>query len=399
MKLKRILLLILLPVFVTGCSWFGGDDKQEEIKPNPLPSYKQEVAVTAVWSRSIGKGAGDRAIRLKPAVSGGRIYAAAADGHVKALATDSGRPVWEVQVKRFYSKAELANGFSEDLDTITGGVGVGGDLVVVGTGSGDIVAMNQSDGSFAWKSKASSEVLAPPQIDGDLVVVQSIDGKVTAYDAVDGSQRWVYTTNTPSLTLRGTATPALLDDIVIAAFSNGRVAFLDRERGLAAYDQRIAVSQGTTDLERLVDIDGALAIDDGKLFVASFQGRLVAIEIASGRMIWAEETSSVEGVGSGFGNVYLATADSQLVAFNGDNGREIWRDDSLLHRDITAPASIASYLVFTDFDGYLHVLAQSDGRIVGRRKIGSSVKSGTLVAGGRVYALGDSGTLTAMEIR
>ena len=269
--IHRITLFLLVPLFLSGCSWFGGDDGPEEIKPNPLPGFNREVSIDAIWSRKVGKGAGDRAVKLKPAVSGGRIFAASADGHVKAFTTDTGRVIWEAQIKKFYSREALANGFTEDLDVITGGVGVGGDLVVVGTGSGEVVAMNQSDGSFAWKTPVSSEVLAPPQIDGDLVVVQSIDGKVAAYDAVDGTRRWVYTTNTPSLTLRGTATPLIADEIIVAAFANGRVAFLDRDSGLASYEQRVAVAQGTTDLEKLVDIDGALALDDGKLFVASFQ--------------------------------------------------------------------------------------------------------------------------------
>ena len=178
------------------------------------------------------------------------------------------------------------------------------------------------------------------------------------------------------------------------------MAFLDQEKGLAAYDQRIGIAQGSTDLERLVDIDGVMQIVEGKLYVASFQGRIVGIDISSGRLLWAEEISSLTGVGSGFGNVYAAHADSQLTAYNGDNGREIWNVDALLHRDITAPVTLGSYLAFTDFEGYAHVLAQSDGRFVGRRKIdGKGIKAGLVSAGGRLYALTDSGTLAAIEIK
>ncbi|MBT7370503.1 MAG: outer membrane protein assembly factor BamB, partial [Gammaproteobacteria bacterium] len=385
---------------VAGCSWFGDDDEPEEIKPNPLPSINQEVKVDVIWSKKIGKGADDRAVRIRPAISGGRIFAASADGSIKALTADTGQVIWDAQIKRFYSKDELAQGFTKDLDAITGGVGAGGDIVVVGTASGDVIAINQSDGTLAWKTATSSEVLAPPQIDGDLVILQTIDGKVTAYDAIDGESRWVYMMNTPPLTLRGTATPMIRDEIVIAAFANGRVAFLDRDRGLAAYDQRVAISQGSTDLERLVDIDGAMQIVEGKLYVASFQGRLVAIDINSGGMIWAEEVSSIEGVGAGFGNIYAAKADSQITAYNASNGREIWNVDALLHREITSPVTSGSYLIFTDFEGYAHVMAQSDGRFVGRRKIdGSGVKAGIVESGGRLYAMTDSGTLTAIEIR
>ncbi len=397
--LRNLALLAFLAV-ATGCSWFGDDDEPEEIQPNPLPAIQEEVTLQVIWSQKIGKGADDRAVKLIPTVVDTRVFAAAPDGTVKALTTDTGREIWSRKIRDLYTKEELADAFSKDVDTITGGVGVGGDLVVVGAASGELVALNQSDGSLAWRVTASSEILSPPLVDRDRVVAQTIDGKVTAYDAVDGQTLWVYTMNTPALTLRGTARPMLYDELVIVAFANGRVAFLDREKGLAVFDQRIGIAQGTTDLERLVDIDGAMQIVAGKLYVASFQGRIVGIDISSGRMLWAEELSSLTGVGSGFGNVYAARADSQLTASTGSNGREIWNIDALLYRDITAPVALGSYLAFTDFEGYAHVVAQSDGRFVGRRKIdGKGVQAGLVSAGGRLYALTDSGTLAAIEIR
>ena len=397
--LRNLALLAFLAV-ATGCSWFGDDDEPEEIQPNPLPAIQEEVTLQVIWSQKIGKGADDREVKLIPTVVDTRVFAAAPDGTVKALTTDTGREIWSRKIRDLYTKEELADAFSKDVDTITGGVGVGGDLVVVGAASGELVALNQSDGSLAWRVTASSEILSPPLVDRDRVVAQTIDGKVTAYDAVDGQTLWVYTMNTPALTLRGTARPMLYDELVIVAFANGRVAFLDREKGLAVFDQRIGIAQGTTDLERLVDIDGAMQIVAGKLYVASFQGRIVGIDISSGRMLWAEELSSLTGVGSGFGNVYAARADSQLTAYNGSNGREIWNIDALLYRDITAPVALGSYLAFTDFEGYAHVVAQSDGRFVGRRKIdGKGVQAGLVSAGGRLYALTDSGTLAAIEIR
>ena len=72
----------------------------------------------------------------------------------------------------------------------------------------------------------------------------------------------------------------------------------------------------------------------------------------------------------------------------------------MLHRDITAPVTMGSYLAFTDFEGYLHLMAQSDGRFVGRRKIdGSGVRSGIVAEGGRLYAMGNKGGLFVLDIR
>ena len=397
--LKAKYLGLLLPFVISGCSIFEGDD-EEARKPAELLSISQEVTLEKVWDVNIGRGAEDKAIKLVPAFDGSRIFAASADGTVKALESGTGREIWQVDIKNFYNDAERRNAFSKTADTITGGVGVGEELVLVGSSAGEVVAMNQSDGSLAWRGKATSEVLSPPQANGGLVIAQSIDGKVAAFDALDGERKWLYTTSIPSLTLRGTATP-LVSDGVITGFANGRMIVLDRERGLPVIDQRIAASKGQSDLERLVDIDGLLVRDDNILYTASYQGNVVAMDLAeNGRLRWAVPASTVTGVSLGFGSVYLASADGEIFAYDTANGRENWKNGSLLYRDLTLPVTLGSYLVIGDFEGYLHLVAQSDGRFVGRFRVdGKGVNSPAVVDGSRVYVLGNSGRLSALELR
>ena len=53
-----------------------------------------------------------------------------------------------------------------------------------------------------------------------------------------------------------------------------------------------------------------------------------------------------------------------------------------------------------DDQGYLHILAQSDGRFVGRRKLdGKGLRSSMTAEDGVLYVLGNSGSLHALEIR
>ncbi|MBQ76690.1 MAG: outer membrane protein assembly factor BamB [Gammaproteobacteria bacterium] len=387
-------------LLISSCSWFGGDDDVEEIVPTELTKINEEVKIRSLWSAKLGKGADDKAVKLVPAVVASRVFAASADGKVAALQANNGRKIWEQKVKSFYSDAESKHAFSDDVDVITGGVGVGADIVVVGTAAGELVALNQSDGSLAWRTRTSSEVLAPPQIDKDLVVAHTIDGKVAGYNALDGERLWLYSTSIPSLTLRGTSTPIISDKFVIAGFANGRFALLDREKGIAGADERVAVAAGRSDLERLVDIDGNMVVAGGNLFVASFQGRLAAINLQTGRLAWGRDASSMAGLGEGFGNIYIAHADSLLGAVDMASGRDVWEIEALLHRDITAPVSTGSYIAVGDFEGYLHVIAQSDGRFVGRRRVDSDgILSPVVADGNRLFVMGNSGRLSTFEIQ
>ncbi len=395
----RLPLVALLLMSIASCSWFSKED-EEVIKPAKLQKINTEVTLKSVWSTKPGKGADDKAIKLIPALAGSRVFAASADGVVVALQADIGRKIWSQKVKEFYSKAEARNAFAKDVDVITGGVGVGGDIVVVGTAAGELVAMNQSDGSLAWRTKTSSEVLAPPQVNGDMVVAHTIDGKVAAYNVLDGERKWLYSTSVPSLTLRGTSTPIITPEFVVAGFANGRFALLDRERGIAGADERIAAATGRSDLERLIDIDGNMIVNGNRIYVVSFQGRLVSVDLSSGRTIWSKEASSIVGLGEGFGNIYIAYADSRLGGFDADSGRGVWEIDALTHRDITTPVASGSYVVVGDFEGYLHVIAQSDGRFVGRRKVdGDGILSAIVVDGNRLYVQGNSGRLSVFDIQ
>ncbi|MBV1877207.1 MAG: outer membrane protein assembly factor BamB [Pseudomonadales bacterium] len=395
-------LLVLLTLMLSGCSFFKGDDDDDEDirQPAELVRFDEEVNIERLWSVAIGRGAEDKAIQLVPAYAGSRVFAASADGSVKALNSANGKVIWQINIEDFYSAEERKVAFNDSADSITGGVGLGEELVLVGSSAGDIVAMNQSDGSLAWRADTTSEVLAPPQAKNNIVVAQSIDGKIAAFDPLDGSRLWLYATSVPSLTLRGTSTP-IVTDYVLAGFANGRIAVIDIQQGLAVMDQRIAASLGKSDLERLVDIDGLMVQEGGNLFVVSYQGNLVAIDLAkNGQLLWAREASSTVGLGSGFGNVYLATADSELIAIDMDTSRDSWDTKALLYRDITSPVATGSYVVVGDFDGYLHVLAQSDGRFVGRQMVDKKgLTSPAVIDGSRIYIYGDSGRLSALEIR
>jgi outer membrane protein assembly factor BamB len=401
---RRLLLgsAALMILSVTGCSWFGGGGDDDATEPYPLSSFKPEVDLKKLWDVKVGKGVKDRFDSLSPVIIDGRIFAASADGKVLALNVATGRKIWETRIDRLLSddvRSMLSSGNNEDR-LILGGVGGGTDLVLVTTTTGEIIALNQSDGSFAWRSPTSSEVLVPPQVNDELVVTQSIDGKIVAYDVLDGTPRWTFSTSVPILTLRGTSTPLLADDFVLVGFANGRVALLDTEQGLPRWEQRVALPQGKSELERLVDVDGEMILTGNNLFAASYQGNLVSIAMSDGRINWQREASSSAGLSEGFGNIYIANADSSISAVDSNSYRDVWSVDALTNRDITTPVTLGNHVAVGDYDGYIHLLAQLDGRFTGRRKVDSEgIRATPVVQDGRLFILGNSGRLTALEIR
>ena len=98
----------------------------------------------------------------------------------------------------------------------SGGPGSGDGLVLVGTSDGEVVALDEETGEQRWVKRVSSEVLSPPIADRGVVVVRTQDGKLFGLDRRDGTRVWVYDRAVPALSLRGTSTPVVADDAVVA---------------------------------------------------------------------------------------------------------------------------------------------------------------------------------------
>lgn len=377
---QRALGLVLASLAVAACSSNKAGNEARE--PAELTRFEQAYRLESLWSRDVGKGQGDRFNRLEPAVDADYIYAAGVNGVVLALDRLTGRKVWKARVGK----------------PVTGAVGVGRDLVVVGTGSGEVVALARDDGRELWRAGVGAEILAPPATDGAIVVVQTFDGKLYGLDGGSGVERWRYSSQQPVLTLRGTAAPVIDISRVYAAFANGKLVSLDLRTGAVNWETRVAVAQGDSEIERVVDVDGAPLVEPAVIFAVSYQGRAGAFDPASGRPAWFHDSSSYVSMAEGFGNAYVATADGAVVALDQRSGNVNWSNEQLSNRRLSRPVTLGNHVVVADYQGYIHVLSQVDGRLEARRKLGSKGVRALLSADGVLYAYGNKGKLVAYQI-
>lgn len=379
--------LLLSLVLVSGCStmkgWFSIDDEEDPRQPAELQKIEETVKVKRLWSTGVGNGQGDGLYRIQPVMTGERIYAASSDGEVRALERSNGRRVW-----------------SKDLEMpISGGVGLYGDSLLLGSSDGFVLRLSAESGEILWKARVTGEVLSPPQGNGRVVVAQGYDGKLHGLDFGTGERLWTYDSNMPVLTIRGTSTPIFRDNLVLAGFANGRVLAFNAGTGTVEWEARVAIPQGRSEIERIVDVDGTMVLAGNELFAASYQGNIVAIEASSGRKLWERPVSSVGGVSQGFGNVYVADEDGTVLALHRNGQGQRWSQDVLAWRGLGRPVTVSSYVAVPDFEGHVHILSQVDGSIVGRFRADSKgVNADMLNDGNVLYVFGNGGKLNAYEL-
>jgi len=255
---------------------------------------------------------------------------------------------------------------------VSAGPGVGEGVVVLGTSDAEVVALDESNGEQIWRARVSSEVLSVPNMAEGIVIVQTIDGKVASLDIQTGERLWVYQRSVPVLTLRGTSSPVIDGLQVISGFASGRLVALDLISGKPLWEASITTPSGRSELERMVDLDGDPVVRDGIVYAATFQGDLAAVTADTGVVLWRRDVSSFSGMSVDWRYIYLTDAQDSVWAFDPSNGSAVWRQKKLRGRRLTAPAVFDDYILVGDFEGYLHWLHAEDGRMVARNRVGDT---------------------------
>lgn len=385
-KLKSGLRLAVISGFtcvLSACSIFGGD-KDEELEPLELVDIEQTLDVRKLWSEKLGEGTESLRIGLNPSGDGNRIYAASYDGNVSAFNPENGDRVWQTEL-------EL---------NLSAGPGVGEGIVVVAGYDGDLVALDADDGSEQWRINIVSETLAKPAIADSSVVVYSIDGRLRVYSALDGRELWSLARDVPALTQRGSSSPIITGNTVIAGSDNGRLLAVDLDDGIIEWEAVLTPVSGRSDLDRLADIDGDMAIVGQDIYAVGYNGRLASLAAESGQLLWTREISSPSGVAVDWNNVYTVGDGGEVLALLRRNGDDVWRQESLLRREPTRPVAFNTAVVVGDFEGYVHFFNNFDGRPVARERVGQGMISGApVVMGDKLFVQSEDGELATFMVR
>ncbi len=381
MKRLQLLFIGVLMLPLVGCGFWGGDD--DAIKPSPLVDFEPQKQIKVLWTANVGEGLGSKYQQLQPVIDTDAVYATDVEGNVFAYKRADGSLIWKQSLNQ----------------TIIGGVGAGFGRVAVTAENGEVIVLNAADGTELWRAMLNTEAVMPAQFNQDLVVVQLITGTLVAFDATSGKRLWAYDTQIPGLTLRGTSAPIVAADVTFAGFANGKFIAIDNQKGVQLWEVRVALPEGRSELDRMVDIDGRPLLVDKTIYVNSYQGRLVAVNPFRAETLWAKEISSYRSMTTGFGNIYVSESDDAVQAFDLNSSASVWQQSQLLNRQITGPAALGNTIAVGDSEGYLHFLSQVDGSFVARYKVDSYGLSADPVARDDVlYLLSDNGRLVALTL-
>jgi|APSaa5957512535_1039671.scaffolds.fasta_scaffold01528_2 outer membrane protein assembly factor BamB len=348
-----------------------------------------------VWARSVGDGGDDDAPILSgPVVANGLVFTMDSDAVVTARRADNGETVWSADIE------------PEDEDDGNWGGGVVYDLgrIYAGTGFAQVVALDAATGREFWRTPVSGPMRSAPTAFGGKVYALTKDNQLFAIDAELGVVDWTHTGIEEGAGLIGSASAAVDGDIVIVPYSSGEIFALRAENGRQLWSDNLAAIRRVDAVSALADIRGRPVVDRGRVYAISHSGRMVAIDLASGRRAWEAEVGGVNQPWIAGDFLFVVSTEGDVVALVAENGLVRWvtplgqfedPEDREGLINWSGPVLASDRLIVTGSHGVAVALSPYTGEIIGEIEMPDDVSLPPILADETLYFQTDGARLIA----
>ncbi len=358
------------------------------------------AAPRIVWRANVEGSTRNRNLVAQPVVAQGLVFAMGSGWEVSAFNADSGNLVWRQRLKAPKDK--------EKEDTASGGgIGFDNGKLYVTLGTGEAMALDARTGSQIWRVKFDVALRGAPTASENFVFVTTHDNQLYALNAQTGETVWQHVAIAEAAGLVGSASPAVIGDTVVAAFSSGELFALQASNGRVAWADSLTRVGRMTALSTLNDIDGSPVIDRGMVFAVGHSGRMAAIDLTTGSRLWENDVPSAQTIWVAGEFLYVVTADNQVMCLSRRTGKAKWVTDVLRYKKNnkkkalitwTGPVLAGDRLLVVTNSGMLASFSPYTGEFLGGIEIPSKKNYiEPVVANGTLYLMGDDGELLAMR--
>lgn len=350
-------ILLSVAVYLSGCASGVEAPKPAELGPNAAL-----IGIRLAWTAKIG----EVKFPMDVTVTGNAITVAGTDGSVAAIDARTGGDIWRASVG-----APLAAGAGSD-----------GRYAAVVTQSNELVVLDA--GRELWRQKLAALSFTAPLVAGARVFTLSADRSISAFDAQTGRKLWSQTRPGEPLVLRQAGVMLAMGDTLVVGVA-GRLVGMNPENGSSRWEAPIAVSRGTNDVERLVDLVAHVSREGNMVCARAFQAAVGCVNASTGAVAWTKPASGSEGLHGDDRFVYGSESDGKVIAWRRTDGDRAWMSERLKYRGLTAPLAVGRSVAIGDSTGLLHLVSREDGSPVNRVST-----DGSAIAAAPVLAAGDT---------
>ena len=357
--------VFLITFLLNGCFFGPVQELHDQIEetyfgtdfinpPTPLSDLESNVSVDleVVWQKNIGEHDGSN---FDIFFVDEFLFSATSDGTIKKVNRNTGDILWEKNIET----------------TLTSGISGDDENLIFSTSDGFLWSMNH-DGELIWKTLLEAEVNSLAIIYDSNIIVKTTSYKIIQLNAKDGSILWKYQAGIPPLTFKSEGKLAQSNNVVYLGLPGGKLIAIDTPTGGLVWESNISRPKGVTDIERANDMTSHPVIDGPVIYGVTTNGDISALDRRNGKTIWTQPLSSFYGMAFDGFSLFITHDTGSIYAINKDDGEIKWRQPSLKFRKIRTGTLIKDYIVFGDYEGYLHFLSIANGDILARVKLNDS---------------------------
>lgn len=368
-QMSRGACVVVLASVLAACS---GPSKPV---PKELGANIGLIGVKTAWTAQVGPVESS----AQPRVVGSQVLLASANGALTALQGETGSVAWQLNVGA----------------PLVSGVGGDGQIAAVMSEAGELIAV--SSGKVLWKQRLGALSLTAPLVAGARIFTLSADRTVTAFDAASGQRLWQLQRSADPLVLGQAGVLLAVGDTLVVGVA-GRLLGLNPLNGTLRWEAPVAVSRGTNEVERLVDLVAGVSRMQSSVCVRSYQAAVACVDAVKGNMAWNKSAAGTTGLGGDAEYVFGTEADSKLIAWNRSSGERLWMSEALRWRGLGTPLVAGQTLVVGDNFGVLHFLSRTDGAPMDRANTdGSAILGAPVLVGKTLIAVTQKGGVFAFR--
>jgi outer membrane protein assembly factor BamB len=265
--------VISTPAVIDGTAYFGSNDH-----------YFYAVNLIDGAQRWKFKTGGR--VTSSPAVYQGNVYFGSYDGNIYSVDAKSGEQRWKFASegerrftgKHLHGADPAGESMPDPFDFYLSSPTVVGDTVYVGSGDGNIYALDAASGSLRWKFRTGNVVHASPAVANGTVYIGSWDSFFYALDAKSGKERWRFKTGEDHDIANQVGIQAS------ATVADGVVYFGCRDSNLYALDAATGAKKWAFSNKGSWVISTPIAMDGTLYFATSDSGLFHAVDAKTGTL-------------------------------------------------------------------------------------------------------------------
>ena len=175
------------------------------------------------------------------------------------------------------------------------------------------------------KIQLKSEASSPATGIDNLVFIKLDDGDTVAIDYIDKSIAWSYKGRNVPLSMKGSGALESQNNNIYVPRDDGNLISLLASSGKLNWLVSISPRSGRNELESLRDIEISPIIDNGILYIGSYQGNLIAVDVFNGSILWSRPMSIMSHLSIDDKLLFVSDYSGFIYGIDRYDGSIVWK--------------------------------------------------------------------------